>query len=114
MKTLILSLTLLFGLITSVSAGTVPTAKKTNMGYIESTIQRSIHLPEAFKTTVGQKRILVVFTVLGNGSVQVNEVGTNNAQMKNALVNQFQNLSFAGSNDGTPQMYSIWLNFNVL
>jgi hypothetical protein len=107
MKTIILSLTLLFGLITSISAAAIPTAKKTNMGYIESTIQRSIHLSEAFTTAVGQKRILVVFTVLGNGSVWGNEVGTNNAQMKNSLINQFQRLSFAVSNDRKPQMYSI-------
>jgi hypothetical protein len=119
MKILILSLTLLLGYKVQASdnyrmANPTPDAEKAVNSYIETTIRQSISLPESMKATTGQQRILIVFTVLIDGSVVVNEVGTDNKQAKNSLTHQFQSLNFAGLTDKSPKTYSIRLNFNVL
>ncbi|MFN8713479.1 MAG: hypothetical protein ACK5Z2_11565 [Bacteroidota bacterium] len=80
--------------------------------YIVNTIRQAIHLPEVLKSSTGMQRILVVFSVNTDGSVTVQEVGSNNLLVKASLTQQFQSLRFAET--GSSEMYSIWLNFSVL
>jgi hypothetical protein len=114
MKTLLLFLALLVsGTGFAAPETTTPaTTSSATQDYIVRSIREAIRLPEALKASTGTQRILVVFSVNADGSVAVNEIGTNNLLVKASLTQQFQRLHFAAT--GSPEMYSIWLNFNVL
>lgn len=114
MKTLVLFFALLLTSTTvfATESATTPSAAASVNRYIETTIREAIHLPEVLKTTTGQQRLLVVFTIEADGSVAVKEVGSANPLVKSSLTRQFQALRFTAT--GSAEMYSIWLNFNVL
>ncbi|MCU0432488.1 MAG: hypothetical protein MUC87_03410 [Bacteroidia bacterium] len=115
MKTIVLFLALLVaGSATAMPVNNTPAAATSaaQQEYIVNTIRQAIHLPEVLKTQVGQQRMLVVFTIDAEGRVKVQEVGSGNQLVKTSITRQFENLQFAAT--GKTEMYSIWLNFNVL
>ncbi len=114
MKTIILFLALLVsgtGFAATETPAPAATASASQQ-YIVNTIRQAIRLPEVLKSSTGMQRILVVFSVNADGSVSVQEIGSNNLLVKSSLTQQFQRLHFAAT--GSPEMYSIWLNFSVL
>ncbi|MEO5645567.1 MAG: hypothetical protein ABIQ40_02875 [Bacteroidia bacterium] len=127
MKTIILSLTILFCAFSvcvnaqpafiaenndpAIVMGTAPAAIQA--GIFEK-IQQCMRVPESMKTKVSSERVRVVFTIDENGKAHVLDIGTRRPELKASVTSQFEAIDFSDSKGTNGQEFSIWLNFKVM
>ena len=77
-------------------------------------IHEKIQNTVRFENHDENSRVFVVFSIAENGSVSVLNVGTLNNEMKESIIQQFQEMSFDNTNGSYDGTYSIWLNFKSM
>jgi hypothetical protein len=110
LKKITLSCLLVFGLVTTVAAGT-PTIGGTDAESISKKIGAAISLPKELRTSGFSQKVKIFFTVDEKGNVNYEAAATKNAELKKAIDTQFKQLSFAELTPNTA--YNIVINFIV-
>jgi thiamine phosphate synthase YjbQ (UPF0047 family) len=102
----------IFALITALLTGTITVnaSENSDSADISKQIQSTIQVPEQLQSSDAQSRVLVVFSIDENGLATVHEIGSDDANVRRDLAEQFAQMLLKGD----VGMYSIWLNFKTL
>ena len=85
-----------------------------NGNTVYSLITKQIKVPAQLKNQKLNEKVNVQFRISENGNVSVVNVNTDNSELKNYVINQFNHIDFSTVKESKEQTYFIDINFKVL
>ena len=81
---------------------------------IHTLITKTIKVPEQLKNQKLNEKVDVQFTIGPNGTASVEDVKTDNPELKKYIIQQFSTINFNEATDKQQVTYFIAINFKVL
>lgn len=97
-----------------VAALGLTTAFAGNGNNIHNLISKEIKIPAQLKDQKLNEKVNVQFKIEQNGNASVLDVKTNNPELKNYVIKQFESIDFSNVSERQGVVYFIDINFKVL